>query len=143
MIITMQQYWHGNEAAHGHLLTPELRANAQRTVDAANELLGIAQDGGVMLTPGRYGMVRSGWRPPAVNAATNGASKTSLHMQCLAMDAEDPYGILAAWCFANRDVVLKDIGLWMEHPTATPTWCHVQLRPQASFAKTGLRYFYP
>lgn len=145
-MITLDQYWHGNEKTYGLLLSTELRANAQRTVVVANELLGIAQDGGVMLTPGQYGMVRSGWRPPEVNAATPNASKTSLHMQCLAIDLEDPHGILAAWCFVNCDnsgSVLRDLGLWMEHPTATPTWCHVQLRPQASFSKTGLRYFYP
>jgi len=142
-MITLQQYWRGRDKTHGHLLTPELRANAQRTVDVANELLPLAQAGGVMLTPGQWGMVRSGWRPPDINAGTKGASATSLHMQCLALDAEDPYGLLAAWCFANWRTVLKDLGLWMEHPTATPTWCHVQLRAQGSFAKTGLRYFYP
>lgn len=142
-MITLLQYLMGRDVSHARLLTPELRANAQRTVDVANALLILAKGGGVMLSPSTWGMVRSGWRPPSVNAATQGASKTSLHMQCLALDLEDPFGILAAWCFANRDRVLKDLGLWMEHPTATPTWCHVQLRPHGSFAKTGLRYFYP
>lgn len=143
-ILTLDHYWRGRDKTHGHLLTPELRANAQRTVDVANELFSLAGDGGVMLTPAQpYGMARSGWRPPDINAATQGAAKGSLHMQCLALDAEDPYGLLAAWCFANRDTVLRDLGLWMEHPTATPTWCHIQTQPMASFKRTGLRYFYP
>jgi hypothetical protein len=108
-------------------------------VEAANKLLTLAKGAGVQLTPNATtGMVRSGWRPPEVNAATANASKTSLHMQCLAVDLEDVSGMLDKWCFANQNV-LKDLALWLESPTATPTWCHVQLKPPGS----GNRVFAP
>ena len=93
-----------------------------------------------MLRPNKYfGMVRSGWRPPAVNAATANASPTSLHMRCFAIDIEDNDHTLAKWCQANADTVLKDLGLYLEHPDFTPTWTHVQLVAPGS----GNRVFRP
>jgi hypothetical protein len=143
-MITLADYFMGRDVTHGHLLGSDLRANAARTVEVSNALLILAKGAGIVLTPNAGGsMVRSGWRPPDINAATKNASKTSLHMQCLALDAEDPHGRLSKWCLANWQTVLRDLGLWMEHPSATPTWCHWQLQPHGSFARTGLRYFYP
>jgi hypothetical protein len=129
----------GRDVKYSAILGTDLRANAGRTVEAANKLLTLAKGAGVQLVPNATtGMVRSGWRPPEVNAATANASKTSYHMQCLAVDLEDVSGMLDKWCFANQNV-LKDLALWLESPTATPTWCHVQLRPPGS----GNRVFTP
>lgn len=138
-MITLAQYYKGHDLKYQALLGTDLRANAGRTVEAANKLLTLAKGAGVRLVPNaEWGMVRSGWRPPAVNAATANASKTSLHMQCLAVDLEDVDRSLARWCFANQNV-LKDLALWLEHPDATPSWCHVQLKPPGS----GNRVFRP
>jgi hypothetical protein len=60
-------------------------------------------------------------------------------MQCLAIDLEDVDGTLDKWCFANASLVLRDLALWLEHPDATPTWTHVQLKPPGS----GNRVFRP
>lgn len=128
----------GRDKTHALILGSDLRANAARTVEAANKLLTLAKGAGVQIKPGQWGMVRSGWRPPDVNAGTKGASKTSLHMQCLAVDLEDVDGSLDRWCFANQNV-LKDLALWLEAPESTPTWCHVQLKPPGS----GNRVFRP
>jgi hypothetical protein len=35
--------------------------------------------------------------------------------------------------------VLRDLGLWMEHPDKTPTWLHIQTVPPGS----GNRVFWP
>ena len=137
-MIELSQFYMGRDKTHALILGSDLRANAARTVEAANKLLTLAKGAGVQLKPGQWGMVRSGWRPPDINGATAGASKTSLHMQCLAVDLEDVDGSLDRWCFANQNV-LKDLALWLEHPDATPSWTHVQLKPPGS----GNRVFRP
>jgi len=117
-------------------LTPQQQANAKETVRRVNLLLA------------RFGETRkitSGYRPPAINAATAGAAKRSKHLDCLAADIEDANGKLDAWCMKNLKV-LEEIGLWLEHPSATKNparfgegWCHVQIVPP----KSGNRVFYP
>lgn len=111
------------------LLTAELKANAVESMRRVNLLLV------------RAGFTKrdatSGWRPPVVNAATPGAAPTSKHMQCLAIDIEDEDKALQQWCMAHQDV-LEELGLWMEHPRDTPTWCHLQIVPPGS----GKRVFY-
>jgi hypothetical protein len=138
-MITLAEYFMGRDVEYSSILGTDLRANAGRTVEAANKLLTLAKGAGVQIKPGKWGMVRSGWRPPAVNAATANASKTSLHMQCLAIDLEDVDGTLDKWCLSNANLVLRDLALWLESPTATPSWCHVQLKPPRS----GNRVFTP
>ncbi len=144
-MITLQQFFMGRELTHGHLLGSDLRANAARTVETANALLVLAKTAGVTLesSPRTGSIVSSGWRPPDINGATPGAALRSLHMQCLAVDLFDPDGDLDDWLLSVADTVLKDLGLWMEHPAATKGWAHVQLRPQGSYARTGRRWFYP
>ena len=144
-MITLQQFYMGRDLTHGHLLGSDLRANEARTVETANALLVLAKTAGVTLeaSPRTGSIVSSGWRPPDINGATPGAALRSLHMQCLALDLFDPDGDLDDWLLSVADTVLKDLGLWMEHPAATKGWAHVQLRPQGSYARTGRRWFYP
>ena len=140
-MITLADYYMGRDRTHGHLLGSDLRANAARTVEAANALLVLAKTAGVSLeaSPRTGSVVSSGWRPPDINGATPGAAARSLHMQCLAIDIHDPDGDLDDWALDNADTVLRDLVLWLEHPAATKGWCHVQLRPPRS----GRRVFYP
>ena len=144
-MITLADYYMGRDRTHGHLLGSDLRANAARTVETANALLVLAKTAGVSLghSPRTGSIVSSGWRPADINAATPGAALRSLHMRCLAIDLFDADGDLDDWLFSVADTVLKDLGLWMEHPAATKGWAHVQLVPQGSFARTGRRWFYP
>ena len=145
MMITLQDYFMGRDSTHGHLLGSDLRANAGRTVETANALLVLAKAAGVSLesSPRTGTIVSSGWRPPDINAGVPGAALRSLHMRCLAIDLFDPDGDLDGWLFTVADTVLKDLGLWMEHPAATKGWAHVQLVPQGSYKRTGRRWFYP
>ena len=144
-MITLADYYMGRDRSHGHLLGSDLQANAARTVETANALLVLAKTAGVTLEahPRTRSIVSSGWRPPDINAGTAGAALRSLHMRCLAIDLFDPDGDLDDWLFSVADTVLKDLGLWMEHPAATKGWAHVQLVPQGSYKRTGRRWFYP
>ncbi len=110
-------------------LTDILRANAQVTVDKANQLLAAF---------GEERGLRSGWRPQSVNDATPNAAHHSRHITCEAIDIEDEDKRLQEWCAANLPT-LANIGLWQENAIATPSWVHVQIVPPP----TGMRVFFP
>jgi hypothetical protein len=131
--ITLADYFMGRDRLYADELTQELATNAQRMVERANALLHRA---------GLRRAVNSGWRPAAVNAAISNAAKKSKHLLCLAIDIDDDDGALDAWCMAHPDV-LEELGLWLEHPSATPRWCHVQIVQYGSWAPGKPRYFYP
>ena len=71
--------------------------------------------------------INSGYRTPAANAACHGAPNSS-HLYGMAIDLLDPEQELSTWCVNNQDI-LAQCGLWMENPSKTPTWTHVQSRP--------------
>ncbi len=127
--ITLTQYFMGREAEHGAELTGLLRCNAYVMVARANALLERAC---IACS------VNSGWRPHAINAVVPNASPRSRHLTCEAIDLADPDDRLDAWCLRHLEV-LTEIGLWLEHPDATPGWCHVQIVPPRS----GRRVFRP
>lgn len=139
-MITRAEYLMGRDVSHALECSPDILRNASITVELANKLLVLAKGAGVKITPRRDGaMTNSGWRPPSLNATTPGASRTSLHMTGQAIDLNDPTGDLASWCARNAPTVLTDLGLWMEHPAATPGWVHLQTKPPRS----GARIFRP
>ena len=123
-MIILEKYLMGRKEG----LTPDLLSNAQDTVEKVNKLLdyfGFARE------------VTSGYRTAGVNTLVGGAKKSN-HMICKACDLEDRDGKLDNWCMANQDK-LESIGLWLEHPSATKGWCHVQTVPPRS----GKRVFFP
>ena len=134
-MITISDYFMGRDKAYPDLVTNELKAAASETVARANLLISAYNSMSKDEEPRR---VNSGWRPPSVNAATPGAAPRSKHMTGHAIDISDPEGDLDEWCLEHPDV-LQTIGLWMEHPSATKGWCHVQVLPP----KSGKRCFYP
>ena len=143
--ITLGDYFTGpgpvlRDVKYAAELTDGIRENAAETVRRVNLLLAAMAADGVPLAvdPQTGSLSHSGWRPRAVNAATPGAAKKSKHMQGRADDLFDPRGLLDAWCLAHLDT-LEEIGLWLEHPDATPLWCHVQTVPPGS----GRRVFHP
>lgn len=135
-MITVEQYLEQWKVHYSHVrvdvakeLTDEMRRDAQTTVDCANQLLADF---------GEEREITSGWRPVAVNRVVPGAALRSKHSECRAVDIADPDGDLDEWCLDNANV-LAQIGLWLEHPSATKGWCHVQIVPP----KSGRRVFYP
>lgn len=137
MIITLQDYYHGNDKLYPLQLTTDLIRNAVVTVRLANDMMAILGQFGIQV---EAPAVNSGWRPPAVNAATKGAAVRSKHMACQAIDVHDPDGLIDNWLMTpqGQDALAK-VGLWMEHPSATKGWSHWQTVPPAS----GNRVFYP
>ena len=123
-MITLHAYWLGRDVTHAEELTDEINRNAKITVERVNQLLDRA---------GRSGVdeVRSGWRPKAVNDATNNAATSSRHLTAQACDLADPDRALARWCLDHLDD-LKEIGLWMEDPRWTQDWVHFQIVPPGS-----------
>lgn len=128
-MITLDDYYMGRDKQYPQELTDELCRNAATVVERVNRLLARA---------GLARGINSGWRPPAVNAAVEGASARSRHLTCQAIDIADDDDALDAWCMAHLEV-LEALGLWLEHPDATPRWCHLQIVPPAS----GNRVFEP
>ena len=110
-------------------LDAEMQANLQKLLTAVN------------LFRKHYGKpmtVSSGYRPAAINAKVKGAAKKSNHMRCLAVDFKDTDGLIDKFCMDNLHI-LEACGLWLEHPEATPNWCHLQCVPP----KSGNRVFKP
>lgn len=126
-MITTEAYFMGRDVDYPP--SDILKFNAEETVRRANILLTMAE-----MERG----VRSGYRPPEINAQVPNAAPHSKHMTCQAVDIADNDGKLKSWCLDNLSS-LDEIGLWMESPEATPTWCHVQWVPPLS----GHRVFYP
>jgi len=138
--ITLDDYLMGRQRNNRAAFTALLADNAEQTVARVNLLLAAMQGDRVPIEdhPEHGSPVSSGWRTLAVNAATPGAAPRSKHLTCEACDLFDPDGLLDDWCIANQDT-LMDLRLWLEHPSATKGWCHVQIvAPQS-----GRRVFYP
>lgn len=87
-----------------------------------------------------YGLpvaLSSGYRPVGVNANVGGSAR-SAHITCQAIDLKDPTGLLAAF-IAKMPDCLETFDLYLEDPSATKGWVHLQTRKTAS----GKRVFKP
>lgn len=142
MTITLADFWMGRDAKYPPAMTPDIEQHARLMVELANSLLTRLVAAGIPLksNPTTGTIVSSGWRPPAVNAGTAGAAVNSKHMTGQAIDLYDPDGEIDDWLMTDAgQSALTQIGLWMEHPSATKTWSHVQSLPPRS----GRRVFFP
>lgn len=75
--------------------------------------------------------ITSGYRPAAFNKTVKGAASKSAHITCEAVDLRDDDGSIARILRADESV-LKKAGLFMEHPSYTKGWVHLQTRPTKS-----------
>jgi hypothetical protein len=76
---------------------------------------------------GKPMIVNSGYRSPEHNASVGGRPG-SAHVLCQAADFRDPTGSLASFCLENVQL-LEHCGLWLESPSYTKGWVHLQTRP--------------
>lgn len=136
--LRFDDYWMGRNASHPDDLTPEIVRNAGHLLRKVNNLIVLMHDVEVESHPVIGNPIVSGWRPPAINAGTKGAAPRSHHMSGNAVDLYDPVGAIDDWCMEHLDF-LAEAGLWLEHPSATKGWCHLQQMPPSS----GRRVFYP
>lgn len=130
-LITLQEYLMGRDGAYPDDYTETIAHNAQFTVEQVNALLEHF---------GWDGHVASGWRPPALNAHTAGASPHSKHMSALACDLHDPDGKMDEMC--DEDT-LKLFNLWKENQDSTPGWIHIQTVQYGSWIEGKPRTFKP
>ena len=100
-------------------LNATLESNLQKLLTALNKFRTIY---------GKPMQVSSGYRPGKYNKAAGGATKSN-HMICMACDFVDIDSSLDSFCVANQDV-LKECGLYLEHPKWTNTWCHLDILPR-------------
>ena len=128
-LLTLSDYLMGRDASYRADYTEEIAANAVATVGRINRFLQRS---------GFDGHVNSGWRPPALNAATRGAARRSKHLLALACDLHDADGRSDQYCIDHGEL-LEELGLWQESPGTTPGWCHLQIVAPAS----GHRVFLP
>jgi hypothetical protein len=141
-MITSAEYYKGRDKQYASELTEEIRKNSIETIRRANALLELFY--ATNPNAKRDRTATSGWRPPAVNAATKKAATKSKHMLGLAIDIGDSDGKLDAWLMTiNGQRALEVIGLWMEHPSATQGWCHLQTVQNRSWKDGKPRVFYP
>ncbi len=126
-MITLEEFFMSRDVKYPP--SQELYDNAIEIVNRANALLEYF---------GSERRVRSGYRPEPINALVPGASKTSKHITCQAIDLEDKDRQLSSYCLENL-TLLQELGLWLEQPSSTPTWVHLQTCPP----KSGKRVFIP
>lgn len=98
-------------------LTPEIETNLSLLLGCLNTF---------RLIYGKPLVVTSGYRPGRFNVAAGGAPN-SAHITCEACDFSDTMGEVKDYVLANPDILVKS-GLYMEHPDATPSWIHLQIR---------------
>lgn len=136
-MISLADFYKGRDTQYAAELTLDIEANAVITVNRVNELLAAFYES----NPNEAERtVNSGWRPPEVNATVRGSAQHSRHMTGEACDLSDDDEQLDYWLLQpDGQDALKRIALWMEHPSATPRWAHVQIVPPAS----GNRVFLP
>lgn len=129
MTISKKEILMGRDVEYPKDYTKEISDNVDKLLIALNKFRAIY---------GKPMTVTSGWRPPSVNASIANAAKRSNHMLGLACDFADADGSLDKYCMENLNV-LKDLGLYLEHPDATKGWCHLQVVSP----KSGNRVFRP
>lgn len=135
MTITIEDYLMGRDKDYPGEWTFELVDHATDLLQKVNTLLSMFY---AERPAAASRKVNSGWRPAAINAGTPGAAKKSKHMTGNAVDLSDSDEELDEWCESSLDK-LKQCGLYMESPTKTPKWCHLQNLPPIS----GRTLFFP
>lgn len=141
MRITVGDYLRGYDTIYPRECTAEIMTNAAKTVAAVNSLLAVLEAEQVPLETNRLNsIINSGWRPPQVNGQITNAAPRSKHMTAQACDLYDPEGLIDDYLASEAGQrVLVAQRLFMEHPSATKGWCHVQTEAPRS----GRRIFYP
>lgn len=148
MSIRLDDYWMDRDIAFADEITSDIRENAEDLIRRVNLLLPFMHNVDFELNPRTGTLISSGWRPESINRATPGAAAKSKHMTGQAIDLYDPDGDIKAWCYDNQDVLARpEIDLYMEHPSSTKGWTHLQSIPPKSQANlpahSRRRWFYP
>ena len=121
-------------------VTIEIIDNAKRLCAAVNRLISVMELTGFEFKINPItgtivgGETLGGFRPQDCPIG----APLSAHKQGLAVDLFDPDNKIDSWLIGHQKL-LKDYGLYFEHPTATPRWSHWSIRKPRS----GRLFFYP
>jgi hypothetical protein len=139
-MITLKDYLGRHAQSAASELNDAIVVNANALLDRVNKLLAEIAKLGILpgINPETGNAISSGWRPPSYNAKVANAAAKSKHMTGHAVDLYDPEGDLDDYLNHNLHL-LKQFGLYIEHPAATKNWCHLQ----SVAPKSGNRVFYP
>lgn len=132
--IPYKAYWKNRDKEYHSDLNDEIIDNSlilMKKVNALLSELGIEKAD-----------VNSGWRPKTINDRTDGASKKSLHLSGSAIDIRDPSHVISKAIMKNPSI-LEKYNLWMEHPSATPTWTHLDIGRKPGEKPRSGRIFMP
>ena len=81
---------------------------------------------------GEFRKVTSGFRTQTDQMRINPKVTKSNHLRGLCVDLEDKDGRLDAFCCEKDFAILKELDLYIESPTATIGWSHIQNIPPRS-----------
>lgn len=132
--ITFEDYFGDKPKNYEQDYTVQIVENACELLRRVNALLERLDD-----VYFKYQGINSGWRPKTYNDRVPNASKTSKHITAQAVDLSDPRQELSLLLDAHQGDLLVHYDLYMEHQSATPTWCHLQTVAPGS----GRRVFRP
>lgn len=122
--ITKDEILMGRDKSHASEYTPEISSNIDKLLIPLNKIRELY---------GKPMSVSSGFRPPSLNAKVKGAAKKSSHAVGLACDFKDLDGKLAEFLVdLDKKGVLKQLGLWLENPAVTSSWCHLDIRDRGN-----------
>jgi hypothetical protein len=113
-----------------------VRSNALGLIAKVNGLLLALAAAGIEAA--KAPIVNSGWRPAWHNKTIANAAPNSKHITGEAVDVADPDGEIDEYLLAHQDLLIGH-GLYIEHPSATKGWSHLQCVPPRS----GNRVFFP
>lgn len=119
MSITKEEILMGRDKLYPKDYTEEISKNIDKLLIALNKFREAY---------GKAMIVTSGFRPPSLNKAIGGAKK-SAHSTGMACDFRDHDKSLAKFALEmDKQGKLKEWGLWLEDPAATPNWLHLDIR---------------
>lgn len=120
-MITLDAYLQGRNLTYPSEWHPSIAENAKILLSKVNDLLLELK------VPSSEIEVASGWRPASYNRMIGGAP-SSWHVKGMAIDLiDDPDRPLLAPTIADNYQLLEKYGLWMEEPTHTRGWVHLDM----------------
>lgn len=123
--VTPAQYLMGREVAEP--ITELMWKDMAVLLFRVNSLLAELPTGLVADLPN---LVSSGYRPPSINKAVGGAPRSG-HLICQAVDLIDKGDLIDTYLLANPGLLVKH-NLWLEHPSRTLGWCHLDTKPRSA-----------
>jgi uncharacterized protein YcbK (DUF882 family) len=116
-VITTKEYLMGRDK--------EFPLSIEQAINMADLLIRVNL---VLLILKIEAIVTSGYRPGKYNKKAGGATLSG-HLMCCAVDIADPLGKLAPIFLANVKL-LEEYGLYLEDPSYTKGWIHLDTKPR-------------